>query len=176
MPVPTNPDRGWNPYLAGALSGVVSILSVWVAGKYLGASTTFVKSAGMLEKIISPDRVALMDYFRLEVPQIDWQWMFVVGIFFGSLLASFTDGSFRWQSVPPMWRQKFGPGIAPRSLAAFGGGVVAMFGARLAGGCPSGHGLSGTLQLALSGIISLVCFFIGGLITARLIYGSGKSS
>jgi uncharacterized protein len=134
MPTHTDPDRGWNPYLAGALSGLVSIFSVWAAGKYLGASTTFVKSAGMLEKIFSPDRVAQMDYFKLEVPQIDWQWMFVVGIFFGALLASFTDGSFRWQSVPEMWRRKFGPSIGKRGLAAFGGGLIAMFGARLAGG------------------------------------------
>jgi uncharacterized protein len=134
MPVKPYNDGGWNPYLAGALSGVLSILSVWVAGKYLGASTTFVKSAGMLEKIFSPERVAQMDYFHLEVPQVDWQWMFVVGIFFGALLASFTDGSFRWQAVPDMWNRKFGPSIGNRGLAAFGGGVIAMFGARLAGG------------------------------------------
>jgi hypothetical protein len=134
MPAQLAPDRGWNPYLAGALSGLVSIFSVWAAGKYLGASTTFVKSAGMLEKIFSPDRVAQMDYFKLEVPQIDWQWMFVVGIFFGALLAAFSDGSFRWQSMPDMWNRKFGPSIGLRGLAAFGGGLIAMFGARLAGG------------------------------------------
>ena len=54
---------------------------------------------------------------------------------------------------------------------AFVGGVVAMFGARLADGCPSGHGLSGTLQLAASGYVALVCFFIGGMVVARLLYG-----
>jgi hypothetical protein len=134
MPVTTNHDRGWNPYLAGALSGVVSIFSVWVAGKYLGASTTFVKSAGMVEKIFTPERVAQMDYFRLEIPQVDWQWMFVAGILLGALLASLTDGSFRWQAVPDMWNREFGPSIGKRGLAAFGGGVIAMFGARLAGG------------------------------------------
>jgi hypothetical protein len=134
MPVKTGNEGGWNPYLAGAFSGVVSILSVWVAGKYLGASTTFVKSAGMLEKIFTPERVAQMDYFRLEIPQVDWQWMFVVGIFFGALLASLTDGSYHLQAVPDMWNREFGPSIGNRSLAAFGGGVIAMFGARLAGG------------------------------------------
>jgi uncharacterized protein len=134
MPVKTNPDGGWNPYLAGALSGVVSIFSVWVAGKFFGASTSFVKSAGMLEKIFSPERVAQMDYFRLEVPNVDWQWMFVLGIFFGALLASLTDGSFRWQAVPDMWSRNFGPNKGGRAVAAFGGGVIAMFGARLAGG------------------------------------------
>ncbi|MBC8015377.1 MAG: YeeE/YedE family protein [Sporomusaceae bacterium] len=44
--------------------------------------------------------------------------------------------------------------------------MSAVFGARLADGCPSGHGLSGVLQLATSGFIALVAFFIGGLISA----------
>jgi hypothetical protein len=69
--------NGWSPYLAGALSGVLSVLSVLVAGKYFGASTTFVRSSGMIEKIIGPERVAKMSYFIKEIPQIDWQWMFV---------------------------------------------------------------------------------------------------
>ena len=53
------------------------------------------------------------------------------------------------------------------------GGIIAMFGARLADGCPSGHGLSGGLQLAVSGYIALACFFIGGLISANLLYKGG---
>jgi hypothetical protein len=53
-------DRGWSPYLAGALSGVVSILSVLMAGKYFGASTTFVRSAGLIEKLFGAER----HYFR----------------------------------------------------------------------------------------------------------------
>ena len=39
----------WSPYLAGGLSGLVSIFAVFTAGKFLGASTTFVKTAGMIE-------------------------------------------------------------------------------------------------------------------------------
>ena len=74
----------WSPYVAGALSGVVMFLSVWIAGKYFGASTTFVRSAGMVEKIFSAERIAKMDYFVKEVPKIDWQWMFVAGILIGS--------------------------------------------------------------------------------------------
>ena len=134
MSVKGTPDGGWNPYVAGTLSGLVSIFSVWIAGKFFGVSTSFVTSAGMLEKLFSPERVSQMAYFRLEVPQIDWQWMFVMGIFFGALLASITDGSFHWQAVPDMWERKFGPNKGSRFLAAFSGGFIAMFGARLAGG------------------------------------------
>jgi hypothetical protein len=127
-------DAGWSPYVAGALSGLVSILSVWVAGKYLGASTTFVRTTGMIERIFDAARVEEMPYFAKHLPAVDWQWMFVVGIFFGSLAASKTDGSFRWAALPDMWEQRFGKNLLLRGVAAFAGGVVAMFGARLAGG------------------------------------------
>lgn len=169
-------DQGWNPYLAGALSGLVSIGSVWLAGKYLGASTTFVRTTGMVEKVFSPERVSGMPYFIKEIPMIDWQWMMVIGIAVGSFIAAISSGSFRWQALPPLWEKNFGAQISFRVIVAFIGGIIAMFGARLADGCPSGHGLSGSLQLAVSGYIALACFFIGGLITANLLYrGGGKS-
>lgn len=126
--------KGWNPYLSGALSGLVIVFSVWLSGKFLGASTTFVRTAGMLESLVTPERVASMPYFIKELPQIDWQWMFVVGIFLGSLVAAKLLGDFRWQAVPVMWEKRFGPSQGKRGLVAFVGGTVAMFGARLADG------------------------------------------
>lgn len=166
-------DRGWNPYLAGGLSGLVSIGSIWFAGKYFGASTTFVRTTGMVEKLFSPERVAGMPYFLKEMPIIDWQWMFVLGIALGAFLSAVTSGSFRWQALPDMWRKEYGSAVTLRAVAAFLGGIVAMFGARLADGCPSGHGLSGSLQLSVSGFIALICFFVGGLITANWLYKGG---
>ena len=127
-------DDGWSPYVAGALSGVVLILSVWITGKFFGASTTFVRSAGMIEKLFSAERVAALEYFMKEPPQIDWQWMFVTGIFLGSLISAVTSGSFRLQAVPDMWERRFGPSRAKRAAVAFIGAAVAMFGARLADG------------------------------------------
>ena len=127
-------DKGWSPYLAGALSGLVLVLSVWMAGKYFGASTTFVRSAGMIEKIFSTERVAKMDYFAKEAPKVDWQWMFVAGILFGSLIAASASKTFRWKGVPDMWETRFGGGAAKRGIVAFMGGLIAMFGARLADG------------------------------------------
>ena len=127
-------DRGWSPYLAGALAGLVSILSVWIAGKFFGASTTFVRSAGLIEKLFGAERVAQMAYFVKEVPKIDWQWMFVVGVFLGSLIASTTSRTFQWKAVPDMWETRFGPSKVKRGIIAFVGGLIAMFGARLADG------------------------------------------
>lgn len=127
-------EKGWNPYLAGALTGLVIVFSVWLSGKFFGASTSFVRTAGMLESLVAPERVADMPYFVAKVPKIDWQWMFVLGILLGSLVAAKLFDDFRWQALPPMWEGRFGPNQATRGVVAFTGGTVAMFGARLAGG------------------------------------------
>jgi hypothetical protein len=128
-------NGGWSPYLAGALSGLVGIFSVWFAGQYFGASTSFVRTAGMIEQIFGPERVAQMDYFIKTAPRIDWQWMFLIGIFLGSMISALTSGSFKLQAVPDMWAARFGEkSITRRAVTAFAGGIVAMFGARLADG------------------------------------------
>jgi hypothetical protein len=126
--------NAWSPYLAGALTGLVMILSVWIAGKYFGASTSFVRTAGMIEKVFGPERVASMPYFISKVPKIDWQWMFVFGILIGALVSSLTSRSFQVKGVPDMWESRFGTSPYLRGGIALLGGIVAMFGARLAGG------------------------------------------
>lgn len=127
-------DRGWSPYLAGALTGILLIASVWISGKYVGASTTYVRTAGMLEQVFAPERIKSIEYFIKEAPKIDWQWMFVLGIPFGALIAALTSGSFRWKAIPDIWESRFGTNRTRRAAAAFAGGAVAMFGARLADG------------------------------------------
>lgn len=129
-----NPEKGWSPYLAGALTGLLMVLSVWLSGKFFGASTSFVRTAGLLESLVAPERVAGLAYFIKTVPKIDWQWMFVLGILLGAFVSAKLFADFRWEAVPPMWERRFGPSQATRAAVAFLGGVVAMFGARLADG------------------------------------------
>ena len=168
-------EKSWSPYLAGGLTGIVFIISVMAAGKYFGASTTFSRLAGIIEKFFIADHVAKNDYFHRYAPIIDWQVMFVIGIFFGALISSVISKGFQPQSVPDMWKNRFGPSRVKRAIFAFIGGLIAIIGARLAGGCPSGHGLSGVMQMAVSGYISLICFFIGGLIMVYFLYRRGKN-
>ena len=174
-------DGGWSPYLAGALVGLLAIASVlattqWL-GKtsYLGASTTFVRAAGLFEQTIAAEHVASNEYFTKTKVRIDWQFMLVVGIVLGALISSTTDKSFRLESVPPTWEKRFGPSIGKRAAGAFVGGIIAMVGARLAGGCPSGHGLSGMMQLSISSFVALAMFFGVGVWVAHIVYGGGKS-
>ncbi len=171
----------WRPYLAGALVGILATASVAVSTQvlekpsYLGASTTFVRGAGMIEETVAPDHVAANTYFQSKQVRVDWQFMLVVGILVGAFAASRLDRSFRLESSPPIWRDRFGPAVRTRALGAFLGGVVAMFGARLAGGCPSGHGLSGLMQLSVSGFVAMFGFFGAGVVVAHLLYRRQKA-
>ena len=169
-----NGNKGMNPYLAGALTGVLLALSVLLVDKYFGASTSFVRSVGLLEMAVAPEHVQATDYFMKYMGKesgIDWQWLFVLGIFFGSYLAANFTGSFQWTPLPEIWKQRYGARSGLRFVLAFAGGAVALFGARMAGGCPSGHGLSGMAQLTVSGTLAMVAFFAGGVVTARILYG-----
>ncbi len=169
-------DGGWNPYVAGALLGLLAIASViattQLLGKttYLGASTTFVRAAGILERTVAPEHVAESEYFTKEKVRVDWQFMLVLGIFLGALISSRMDNSFKSEGVPPTWEERFGPSVGKRAAAAFLGGIVAMVGARMADGCPSGHGLSGMMQLSVSAFVALGMFFGAGVVVARLVY------
>ncbi|MBN1512916.1 MAG: YeeE/YedE family protein [Phycisphaerae bacterium] len=170
------------PYVAGALAGVVAVLSVVVSTqllgkpKYLGASTTFVRAAGLLERRVAPEHVEANTYYQSKQVKVDWQMMLVAGIFLGALAASLLDRSFKVEAVPPVWKERFGGKIGPRALGAFLGGIVAMFGARLAGGCPSGHGMSGLMQLSISGYLAMAGFFGAGVLVAHLVYRKGGAS
>jgi hypothetical protein len=126
--------KKWSPYAAGALAGLLLILSVVITGKYFGASTTFVRAAGFVEQAIAPDKVAGMEYFINEKVKVDWQFLFVIGVLFGSLASAWLSKEKRAVAIPPMWEGRFGSSRAKRWVAAFLGGIILMFGARLADG------------------------------------------
>ena len=96
--------------------------------------------------------------------------MLVIGICLGAFISSLTDRSFKLESVPKLWADRFGPSIIKRFFGAFLGGVLAMIGVRMASGCPSGHGLSGMMQLSVSGLAALTVFFLFGILVANVIY------
>lgn len=174
-------DGGWSPYLAGALVGVLAIVSVVATtqlmdkSSYLGASTTFVRAAGLLQETIAADNGLINEYYTKTKIRIDWQFMLVLGIALGAFFSSTMDRSFRLESVPPIWKERFGSSWGKRAVWAFLGGIVAMIGARMASGCPSGHGLSGMMQLSMSSFVALPMFFGVGVWVAHVVYTRRKS-
>ena len=72
--------------------------------------------------------------------------------------------------IPPSWRNRFGPSPRKRAIGSFGGSFLVLFGARMAGGCTSGHSLSGGIQLALSAWLFTAMVVIAMFVTTRLVY------
>lgn len=162
----------WNPYLVGALIGVLSILTFSIVDKPIGMSTGIAQASGACAlPFVGADGVAANTYWaKKAVPKWDYGSLFVVGSFLGALLSALVSGNFKITKVPEVWRERFGPSVPKRMVAAFLGGIVILYGARLADGCTSGHGISGSLQLAVSSWTFFLVMFASGIATAFVLF------
>lgn len=159
------------PYLAGAGIGCLSWAAFLLSDRPLGCSTAYARTSGMIERLFRGRRTDDKPYYRKFRPEIDWEWMLVAGVFVGAFLAAVATGGFALTWVPSLFGDTFGYDTGLRLAVAFVGGILMGLGSRWAGGCTSGHGISGTLQLAISGWVAVVVFFISGIATAFLLYG-----
>jgi hypothetical protein len=163
----------WSPYLVGALIGVLSWLTFYFSQEHIGTTLAYVKITAFFEGLFFPGHVESSEYYARYLPGkplIGWQTIFVFAIFFGALFAAKLSGQKRVEHVPTLWVQNFGSSKAKRYLAAFVGGFLLLFGARIAGGCTSGQAISGGMQLALSGWLFIAAVFGGGIATSFALY------
>jgi uncharacterized membrane protein YedE/YeeE len=137
----------------------------------LGITTALEHTAAFVGQAAAAPVDAELSYFREgNAPRIDWEWMLVLGVFIGAHLSSRLSGGRAAERVPALWRRRFGESSKVRFLGAFLGSALMLFGARLAGGCTSGHGISGTLQLAVSSWVFTPLLFVTGILVAHLLY------
>lgn len=160
----------WSPYIVGIGIGILSWITFLLSNQALACSTAFARTAGMIERFFRGNQVNEKPYYKKFPPRIDWGWMLVIGIVIGAFLSAQLSGAFQLRWIPGLWQDAFGTQAVPRVVVAFIGGIFMGVGSRWAGGCTSGHGISGTLQLTVSSWIAAICFFIGGILTAMLIY------
>ena len=145
----------WSPYLVGAGIGILTWVAFAGFGDPLGVTTAFSRVASLFAvPVIGSDAVATNSYWKSMPLKWDYGVWFLVGIPLGAFLSAIISGT----------------SVFKRFVAAFLGGIVIMYGARLAGGCTSGHGISGGLQLALSSWLFLAVMFATGLLVSRLMF------
>ena len=164
------PGPAWSPYVVGTGIGVLSWLTFYFSDSPIGASSFYAQVSGFIGKLFAKRHTESLTYFKANPPSVNWEFVFVVATIAGGAIAALTGGEFTNEWLPPMWVARFGESIALRAVVALGGGILMAFGARLAGGCTSGHGISGTLQLNLASWIAVICFFIGGIAVAMLLF------
>ena len=161
----------WNPYLVGIGLGVLSWFAFGLVNQPLGISTALSSASSVCAlPVMGGAGVAQNAYWTKHPLKLDGGMLFLIGTFLGSLLSVLISRTFRWEKVPTMWLQQFGGSPAKRLGAAFLGGVIIMFGARMAGGCTSGHGISGALQLAVSSWTFFLTMFAAGIVTALILF------
>lgn len=161
----------WGPYLAGIGIGVLSWIVFVVANSPLGITTALSQvSGGAASLVVGADAVAANTYWTKNPVRIDYGVLFLAGTLLGGLGSALAARSWRIETVPRVWAERFGPSPARRYAVAFLGGLIAMYGARLANGCTSGNGISGGLQLALSGWVFLAVMFVTGTLTAFVMF------
>jgi uncharacterized membrane protein YedE/YeeE len=165
-------QKFWSPYLVGAAIGILSWFAFASVDHPMGITTAFENSAALLIQSGNPDAASVqaLAQARESSPKIDWEWMLVLGVFIGAFISSNLSKDRTKSSVPELWAQRFGADRTKRLAGAFGGGALMMFGARLAQGCTSGHGISGLAQLAVSSLVFVLVFFLVGIAAAQLIY------
>lgn len=161
----------WSPYVVGILIGLLNLGALLVSKKPLGASTSFSKLGGMIYSLFSKKKVEANAYYQNKTPQVDWGVMLVIGIVGGSFLSAILSGDFTFLAVPQMWSGELSDSFLLRFFASLIGGIFLGIGSRWAGGCTSGHGISGTSMLSVISWVATIGFFIGGIASAFLIYG-----
>ncbi len=182
----------WRGGLALALA---FLLAVWLV-KPIGVSTQFVIADGIVWDALSPDLVVEDagsktgytssneylaksggKYARNVANPLNYSFVFVLAMVLGAWLSRKTGGPRPAPAdkvAPPVWRERFGSGGAARYLAAFIGGFAVLYGARLAGGCTSGHMMSGMMQTSVSGYLFAAGAFATGIPAAILMFGRGR--
>src|SRR5262245_22119541 len=155
-------NKAWSPYAAGIAIGLLQIPAFLLIETALGASTAYVTVGRTIASWIDPS-------IHVAVPNMNWwQVALVIGTAIGTFVSMKLSGARR-HPISPIWQRALGSSsIAKRYAVAFVGGFLLLFGARIADGCTSGHGLSGVAQLAVGSTVAVAAMFAGGIATAML--------
>lgn len=152
----------------GVLFGVLVAVAIALYGP-IGVSTTYPRLVGSLMRLVSPNAAATNPYLEKIGGLLKPETMLVIGLLIGGFLARRLSGQRHAPALQQVHAQE--KSNRRRYLDAFVGGLLIIFGARLAGGCTSGHIISGMSQLALSGMLFAAGVFGAGVATAKLLKG-----
>ncbi|MEE9313957.1 MAG: YeeE/YedE thiosulfate transporter family protein [Rhizobiaceae bacterium] len=177
----------------GGLMLGLSFFAAVLLVKPIGVSTQFVIFDGILWDAVSPEVVtqtadgaytSTNDYLAKSKGKyaknisnpLNYSFVFVFALMAGAALSSFLRNGVpgREKMMPAIWEANYGSSNVKRFAVAFLSGFVVLYGARLAGGCTSGHMMSGMMQTAISGYIFAAGAFAAAIPTAMFMYKKGS--
>jgi hypothetical protein len=176
----------WHWSVAGVGIAIVFFLLNWM-GRSFGLSTSFKAMCS----IAGAGKVS--DFFKMNLKEEGWRLSLVAGALIGGYiggtllanpepvaLAASTVEHFADLGINYPEADRLGRGFVPTELfnigniagvlMAIAGGFLVGFGARYADGCTSGHAITGLAHLQLPSLVTVVGFFVGGLLMTHLIF------
>jgi len=161
-----DPKPYLDPYISGALLGVVLFAAFFLTGNGLGASGALNRLEIALVKLFSPGHVDCVTYLASmgagDLNPLDSGPVFMLlGTFLGGMISGIFNRRFKVEL-------RKGPRISNRNRIVFAllGGIIMGYGARLARGCTSGQALSGGAVLSVGSWAFMFSVFIGGYLLA----------
>lgn len=172
----------WPWYIAGPLIGLTVPTLLILGNKSFGISSS-------LRQICAACIPSNISFFKYDWKKESWNLFFVLGIFFGGMIAAqFLMNTQEIIVNPTLIAELAGYGITdyrhlvPAQLMNFKnlfsikgfiimivGGFLVGFGTRYAGGCTSGHSIMGLSNLQWPSLVATICFMIGGFLMANFI-------
>jgi uncharacterized membrane protein YedE/YeeE len=150
-----------HPYFGGMVLGIVLFLAVFFTGNGLGSSGATSRIVAAAEDVVSPTHVDRTPYLLKlaggdKNPFDDW----ILPVFAGALLGGFASGFFGGRLKLETTK---GPNVTDRTRwgMAFLGGVIFLYGARMARGCTSGQALTGGATLSAGSWAVMFAIFGG---------------
>jgi uncharacterized membrane protein YedE/YeeE len=177
-----NVSHTWPWYIAGPLIGLIVPLLLVIGGKQFGISENLRHLCAMLP--------ARAEFFRYNWRTGLWNLMLVAGILLGGFIAgtwlSNPDPEIAISDATKADLAALGirdfRGLVPADVFSWSGlltvpgfvmlvigGFLVGFGAKYAGGCTSGHAISGLADLQLASLIAVIAFFAGGLFVTHFV-------
>lgn len=156
--------------LLGTIFGVVSAASIYLWGP-IGVSGTYPRFIAAAARRLAPAYATANPYLAKMPKFFTTETMLVVGLLIGGFIASRLG-----KDAKPAMEMVHANEKSPmaRYRDAFFGGFLIIVGARIAGGCTSGHIISGITQLSISGMLFAAGVFAAGIITAKLLAHGGR--
>lgn len=172
----------------GLLLGLVFFAAVALV-KPIGVSTQFVIFDAIVADAVNPELITETEdgytstnaylakshgkYAKHAANPLNYSFVFVLALMLGAGLSAWARGGIdrAERRLPAVWRANYGDTPWKRHAIAFAGGFLVLYGARLAGGCTSGHMMSGVMQTSLSGYIFALGAFAAAIPVAMLLYG-----
>ncbi len=185
-------QKQWHWSVSGLALGVSFLLAVALV-KPIGVSTQFVILDGMVWDVFSSEIAVKGEtaysssnaylnksggkYAKSVANPINYSFIFVLAM----ILGGFLGAKLRTKSndedepeLPAVWCENLGSSTTKRYIFAFAGGALVLFGSRLAGGCTSGHMMSGIMQTSLSGYLFTMGAFLFAVPIALFMYRKGR--